>query len=42
VQGIKKKEVKTKGKIIGKGNMDRKSTNQGHDMKINGRNIKLV
>jgi hypothetical protein len=29
VQGIKKKEVKTKEKIIGKGNLERNSTNQG-------------
>jgi hypothetical protein len=42
VQGIKKKEFKTKGTIMRKGNMDRKSTNQGHDMKMNGRNVKLV
>ena len=42
MQGIRKKEAKTNGKIMGKGNMERKSTNKGKNMKMNGRNVKLI
>jgi hypothetical protein len=27
---------------MGKGNMEKKSTNQGHNMTMNGRNVKLI
>jgi hypothetical protein len=42
VQGIKKKEVKAKAKRMRKGNLKRKSTNQGHNMTVNGRYVKLI